>query len=94
MEEEKKEQDEYNKWKDMFQVEEVGDNIEDDSEYQNKLQQFVDFIEIRKVVMLEDLAAEFNIQTKDVVDRIQRLEEMGRLHGITDDRGKYIHITP
>ena len=44
--------------------------------------------------MLEDLAAEFNIQTKDVVDRIQRLEEMGRLHGITDDRGKYIHITP
>ena len=78
----------------MFQVEEVGDNIEDDSEYQNKLQQFVDFIEIRKVVMLEDLAAEFNIQTKDVVDRIQRLEEMGRLHGITDDRGKYIHITP
>jgi hypothetical protein len=43
--------------------------------------------------MLEDLAAEFNLQTKDIVDRIQRLEEAGRLLGVTDDRGKYIHIT-
>ena len=43
--------------------------------------------------MLEDLAAEFDLHTKDVVDRIQRLEETGRLLGITDDRGKYIHIT-
>jgi hypothetical protein len=28
------------------------------------------------------------------VDRIQRLTESGRLSGITDDRGKFIHITP
>lgn len=44
--------------------------------------------------MLEDLAAEFNMQTRDVVDRIQKLEESKRLYGITDDRGKFIHITP
>ena len=31
--------------------------------------------------------------TKDVVDRINKLEESNRLHGIVDDRGKYIHIT-
>ena len=31
--------------------------------------------------------------SKDVIDRIQRLQESGRLHGITDDRGKFIHIT-
>lgn len=37
--------------------------------------------------MLEDLAAEFQMQTRDVVDRIQKLEESGRLQGITDDRG-------
>ena len=43
--------------------------------------------------MLEDLAAEFGMQTKDVVDRIEKLQETGRLLGITDDRGKYIHIT-
>ena len=45
----------------MFSVDEAGDNQEDDSEYLNKIQQFIDFIEIRKVVMLEDLAAEFNL---------------------------------
>jgi len=42
--------------------------------------------------MLEDLAAEFGMQTKDVVSRVEALEESGRLLGITDDRGKYIHI--
>jgi len=45
------------------------------------------------VVLLEDLAAEFGMQTKEVVDRIERLEESGRLLGITDDRGKYIHVS-
>ena len=54
----------------MFAVEEAGVNAEDDEEYQNKLKEFIDFIEIRKVVMLEDLAAEFNLLTRDVVDRI------------------------
>eukprot|EP00350_Pseudokeronopsis_sp_OXSARD2_P001630 CAMPEP_0170542306 /NCGR_PEP_ID=MMETSP0211-20121228/1777_1 /TAXON_ID=311385 /ORGANISM="Pseudokeronopsis sp., Strain OXSARD2" /LENGTH=107 /DNA_ID=CAMNT_0010845323 /DNA_START=553 /DNA_END=876 /DNA_ORIENTATION=- len=43
--------------------------------------------------MLEDLATEFNLPTKDIVDRILKLEEAGRLLGVTDDRGKYIHIT-
>ena len=60
-EEEKKEQEEYNKWKDLISVDETGDNMEDDAEYANKLQQFIEFIEIRKVVMLEDLAAEFSL---------------------------------
>ena len=54
----------------MFSVDEMGDNQEEDKEYENMLQQFIEFIEIRKVVLLEDLAAEFNMQTKDVVDRI------------------------
>lgn len=42
---------------------------------------------------MEDLASDFQLSTRDVVDRIERLEESGRLRGITDDRGKYIHIT-
>lgn len=77
----------------MFAIEEVGDKQDDDAEYENKLQQFIDFITIRKVVLFEDLAAEFNLTSKDVIDRIQRLQESGRLSGITDDRGKFIHIT-
>ena len=92
-EEELKEQEEYNKWKEMFNVEEQGVLEEDNEEYENKLQQFIDFIQTRKVVLFEDLAAEFSLTTKDVVDRIQRLMESGRLTGITDDRGKFIYVT-
>lgn len=44
-------------------------------------------------MLFEDLAAEFQLTTKDVIDRIQRLQECGRLQGIIDDRGKFIHIT-
>ncbi|TNV70975.1 hypothetical protein FGO68_gene17414 [Halteria grandinella] len=77
----------------MFTVEAAGDKEEEDAEYENKLQQFIDYITIRKVVLFEDLAAEFGISSKDVIDRIQRLQESGRLQGITDDRGKFIHIT-
>jgi hypothetical protein len=47
----------------------------------------------RKVVNLEDVAAEFHMTTTDVIQRIEQLELEGRLTGITDDRGKYIHIT-
>ena len=53
----------------------------------------IEFIERRKVVMLEDVAAEFKMLTKDVVARIEQLERENRLLGITDDRGKYIHVT-
>jgi hypothetical protein len=31
--------------------------------------------------------------TKEVVNKIEGLEACGRLTGITDDRGKFIHIT-
>ena len=43
--------------------------------------------------MLDDLCGEFKLVTKDVVDRIQRLLESGKLSGIIDDRGKFIYIT-
>ena len=54
---------------------------------------FVDYIKKRKVVLLEDVAAQFNLGTKDVVMRIEQVEKLGRLTGITDDRGKYIYIS-
>lgn len=43
--------------------------------------------------MLEDVAAQFNLKTTDVVQRIEKLESENKLTGITDDRGKYIYIT-
>ena len=90
---ENKEKEEYNQWKDMFTVEESGDKQEEDAKYENMLTAFIEYITIRKVVLFEDVAAEFNMTSKDVIDRIQRLQEGGRLQGITDDRGKFIHIT-
>lgn len=48
---------------------------------------------MRKVVMLEDIANDFKLQTKDVVDRIERLIASKKLSGIIDDRGKFIYIT-
>ena len=43
--------------------------------------------------MIEDLAAEFRMSSRDAITRIEQLMEQKRLSGITDDRGKFIHIT-
>ena len=42
--------------------------------------------------MIEDIAAEFST-IKEVVERIESLERMGRVTGVVDDRGKFIYIT-
>ncbi len=54
----------------MFSIDEAGDKQEQDTEYENKLQQFIEFITLRKVLLFEDLAAEFSMTSKDVIDRI------------------------
>ena len=89
----RKEKEEFERWKSLMQVEEVGEAAEDDEDHENKLTKFIDYIQKRKVVMMEDVAAEFKMMTQDVVQRIEQLEASGRLLGITDDRGKFIHIT-
>ena len=95
IEEEKraKEQAEFDQWKAHMLVEESGQAAVSEQDKEAFNQRFVEFIERRKVVMLEDIAAEFKILTKEVIQRIEQLEASGRLLGITDDRGKYIHIT-
>ena len=57
----------------MFTVEESGDKQEEDAKHENMLTAFIEYITIRKVVLFEDVAAEFNMTSKDVIDRIQRL---------------------
>ena len=56
--------------------------------------EFIDYIVEKKVVVLEELAAEFGLRTQDVVSRVQALESMGRVTGVMDDRGKFIYISP
>ena len=42
---------------------------------------------------VEELAAEFGLRTQDAVSRVQALEQMGRITGVMDDRGKFIFIS-
>lgn len=93
-EQEKRDYEEYLKLKEQFTVDEEGqdaDLTEQDAE--NLLNQFVEFIKNSKMVVLEDLACEFKLKTQEVIDRINRVQEMGLLTGVMDDRGKFIYIT-
>lgn len=45
-------------------------------------------------MVLEDLADEFNLHAQEAIDRVQELEKMGRITGVSDDRGKFIYIEP
>lgn len=91
-EKEQEEQEEFKKWKHMFSVDEEGEDAASVRD-ETAVQRFVDYVKLRKVVNLEDLAAEFQIRTAAAIDRLQHLEKLDRVSGIFDDRGKYIYVT-
>ncbi|MCD7450956.1 hypothetical protein HAX54_009104 [Datura stramonium] len=84
----------FEKWKDEFSVDAEGTT---ENEVQDGIRgllfDFVEYIKTHKCVPLEDLAAEFKLRTQECINRINSLEEMGRLSGVMDDRGKYIYIS-
>ncbi|VFQ58617.1 unnamed protein product [Cuscuta campestris] len=85
---------EFEKWKSAFSVDAEGTTegeVQDESH--GLLSDFVEYIKKHKCVPLEDLAAEFKLRTQECINRINSLEEMGRLSGVMDDRGKYIYIS-
>ncbi|XP_059293301.1 DDRGK domain-containing protein 1 [Lycium ferocissimum] len=85
---------EFEKWKGEISVDAEGtteNEVQDGS--QGLLFDFVEYIKKHKCVPLEDLAAEFKLRTQECINRINSLEEMGRLSGVMDDRGKYIYIS-
>lgn len=93
-EDEAREYEEYLKLKESFQVEEEGESqVATEEESQELLQQFVDYIRDQKVVLMEDLASHFSLRTQEAIQRVQDLQAMGRLTGVIDDRGKFIHIS-
>jgi len=61
--------------------------------FENNLDKFIEYIKKSKVVYLEDLAAKYQLQPKEVVEKIEGLEQEGKLSGIIDERGKFIYIT-
>lgn len=44
-------------------------------------------------MLLGDLASRFKLKTKDTIMRLRALEEMGRITGVMDDRGKFIYVS-
>jgi len=64
-----------------------------DLEADSNLERFLTYIRLRKVVLLDDVASEFCLKTKEVIERVKDLEKMGRLMGVFDDRGKFIVVT-
>ena len=58
-----------------------------------RLLKFVNYIKETKVVLLEDLAAQFHLKTQEAIDRVTQLQEDGLLTGVIDDRGKFIYIS-
>ncbi|KAL2629794.1 hypothetical protein R1flu_014480 [Riccia fluitans] len=86
---------EFEKWKSAFSVDTEGTQEKDvQDEGQGLLNDFVEYIKKHKCVGLEDLAAEFNLRTQDCINRVLALEQMGRISGVMDDRGKFIYISP
>lgn len=85
---------EFEKWKDEFSVDAEG-TTENEMQAggEGLLSNFVEYIKDHKCIPLEDLAAEFKLRTQDCINRITALENMGRLSGVMDDRGKYIYIS-
>lgn len=93
-EREQRELEEYNKLKTQFEVEEEGfDETADENAEKNLLKEFVNFIKSSKVVVLEDLAAKFQMKTQDVIKRVTDLQREKTLTGVIDDRGKFIYIS-
>jgi len=94
-ERERKEHEEYLALKATFKIQEEGfeEEIDEGGEASQKLQQFIKYIQDQKVVLLEDLAAHFQLKTQDAINRVQSLLASESLIGVIDDRGKFIHIT-
>jgi DDRGK domain-containing protein 1 len=91
----KKEEDEYSQWKDLISVEEAGDEGEGAQEEDPAmLARFISYIKHNKIVVLEELAAEFGLKTEDAILRLNGLEEGGTVTGVFDDRGKFIYVSP
>nr|CAG4638896.1 EOG090X0N9E [Cyclestheria hislopi] len=92
-ERERREQEEYLKMKAAFSVEEEGFDAEEKDNQDDLFQQFIEHIKSSKIVLLEELAARFQLKTQEAINRINQLTQDGVLTGVIDDRGKFIYIS-
>jgi len=93
-ERQEKELEEFKAWKGFIEVESEGSAKAELEEKRAKLAHLADHVKNEKVVLLEDLAITFGLQTQEVIDELKKAEDEGRLTGVIDERGKYIYISP
>uniref|UniRef100_A0A8C1UAZ6 DDRGK domain-containing protein 1 n=1 Tax=Cyprinus carpio TaxID=7962 RepID=A0A8C1UAZ6_CYPCA len=92
-EQERKEEQEYQRLRECFVIEDQGE-AEELSEQELRLLYFLYESLKSKVVLLEDLVSRFAMRTQDAISRLQDLIADGSLTGVIDVRGKFIFITP
>ncbi|ORM41240.1 DDRGK domain-containing protein 1 [Babesia sp. Xinjiang] len=83
----------YETYKDIvssFVVEKEG-NIQEQERI--SVDDFVNFVIQKKMTSIVELAAKFDMHHKDVADRLNQLEDQGRLFGLLDERGRYLYIS-
>lgn len=51
-----------------------------------------DYLISKKLTLLEDASHKFSIKTNELVEKIKKLEQEGRVSGVFDERGKYLYI--
>ena len=80
----------------MFAVEESGVSKESEDVLKRKEQELentlLHYLTTRKLTLLEDASHKFSLTTKDLVEKIKKLEQQDRVSGVFDERGKYLFI--
>uniref|UniRef100_A0A6B2LAS2 DDRGK domain-containing protein 1 n=1 Tax=Arcella intermedia TaxID=1963864 RepID=A0A6B2LAS2_9EUKA len=89
----KKEEEEYQLLKQAFEVESTGSHTTEKEEFENNLDEFITYITTTKVVHIDDLSVKYNMQPKEIAEKIELLLKEEKLSGIMDERGKFIYIT-
>lgn len=89
----RREEEEAQQWMHTFTVEDAGEEALSQEQGEELLNSMVEYLQTRKTVALEELAAEYGIRTADAVSKVQSLEAEGRITGVMDDRGKFIYVS-
>ena len=89
----KREEEEAAQWMSSFKVEDAGEEALPNEEIEAQFHRMEAFLKNRKIVALEEMAAEFKMRIADVIEKVRMLETLGRITGVMDERGKYIYIS-